>query len=72
MTKLQEKLVSYADMTIENRCEYEGPNRVLPGLLEFGFTKKELIKMHFDEDAIDLAIKELEEQEAEEGDSEED
>lgn len=66
MTKLQEKLVSYANMTIENECDYEGPNSVLPGLLEFGFTKKELIKMGFDDDAIDLAIQELEESEEKE------
>lgn len=66
MTKLEEKLVSYANVMIDNECEYEGPNRVLPGLLEFGFTKKELIKMGFDDDAIDLAIQELAEQEDEE------
>lgn len=67
MTKLQEKLVEYANNMIDNRCEWEGPNEVLPGLLEFGFTKKELLKMKFDEDAIDLAIQELEESEEEEG-----
>lgn len=70
MTKLQEKLVEYANNMIDNRCEWEGPNEVLPGLLEFGFTKKELLKMQFDEDAIDLAIQELAEQEDEEEEDE--
>lgn len=70
MTKLEEKLVSYANVMIDNRCEYEGPNRVLPDLLEFGFTKKELLKMKFDDDAIDLAIQELAEQEDEDEEEE--
>lgn len=47
MTELEEKLISYAEMEIDNKCEYEGPNNVLPGLLEFGFTKEELIEMCF-------------------------
>ena len=66
MTNLERKLVSYANMKIDDACDWEGPNRVLPGLLEFGFTKKELIKMGFDEDAIDVAIQELEEEKDEE------
>ena len=65
MTELEKKLVNYANFTIDNRCEWEGPNRVLPGLLDFGFTKEELIEMNFDEDAIDEAIQELEEEEEE-------
>jgi len=65
MTNLERKLVSYANNAIDNACEWEGPNRVLPRLLEFGFTKKELVKMHFDKDAIDVAIQELENQEEE-------
>lgn len=70
MTKLEEKLVSYANMTIDNECEYESPNRVLPKLLDFGFTKKELLKMGFDDDAIDVAIQELKEMEDEEEEEE--
>ena len=66
MTNLERKLVSYANNVIDNACEWEGPNSVLPRLLEFGFTKKELIKMHFDEDAIDVAIQELKNEEEEE------
>ena len=66
MTKLEEKLISYANMMIDNECEWERPNRVIPKLLDFGFTKKELMKLKFDEDAIDLAIQELAEEEEEE------
>lgn len=66
MTKLEEKLISYANMMIDNECEWESPNRVIPKLLDFGFTKKELMKLKFDEDAIDLAIQELAEEEEEE------
>ncbi len=66
MTNLERKLVAYANNMIDNACEWEGPNHVLPRLLDFGFTKKELIKMGFDDDAIDVAIQDLEEENDEE------
>lgn len=56
MTNLEKKLIAYANNVIDSKCEWEGPYRVLPGLVEFGFTKDELNKMGFDEEAIDVAI----------------
>lgn len=56
MTNLEKKLIAYANNVIDSRCEWDGPNNVLPGLVEFGFTKDELNKMGFDEEAIDVAI----------------
>lgn len=70
MTNLERKLISYANNTIDNACEWEGPNIVLPRLLEFGFTKKDLIAMGFDEEAIDEAVQELENKEEEEEEEE--
>ena len=62
MTDLEKKLVNYANSIIDSKSEWEGPNNVIPGLLEFGFTKEELITMGFDDDAIDIAIQELEDE----------
>lgn len=62
MTNLEKKLIAYANNVIDSRCEWEGPNNVLPGLVKFGFTKDELDEMGFDEDAIDIAIEENKEE----------
>ena len=62
MTNLQKKLIDYANWKISMDCEWDGPNEVLPGLVEFGFTRDELIEMGFDADAIDIAIEENKEE----------
>lgn len=56
MKELEKKLIAYANTIISDRCEWEGPNKVLQDLVEFGFTRDELIEMSFDADAIDIAI----------------
>jgi hypothetical protein len=62
MTNLEKKLIAYANNVIDSRSEWEGPNNVLPGLVEFGFIRDELIEMGFDEDAVDIAIEENKEE----------
>ena len=59
MTKLERKLISYANITINNKCEITRPSEVCYELLDFGFTKAELLKMGFDDYVIDEQIKEL-------------
>lgn len=70
MTELEKKLIKYANSVIDDKCDWEGPTRVLPELVEFGFTKEELIEMRFDEDEIDEAIQNAKEEEDEEEDEE--
>ena len=55
MTKLEKKLISYANHKIDNECEWGEIKEVIKELLEFGFTKEELIEMQFDEiDILDV------------------
>ena len=62
MTILEKKLIAYANNIINSKCEWEGPNNVLPDLINNDFTRDELIKMGFDADAIDTAIEENKEE----------
>lgn len=60
-TALEEKLLDWANSTIDQQCENEGVREVVAELLDFGFTSDELInKMNFDANDVQQVLDEKE------------
>ena len=57
---IYEKLVSLANDTIDDRIDLFGCKETVLYLLDYGFTREELIDMDFDEEEVDKIIKEKE------------
>lgn len=61
MTKLEKKLVDYANAVIDNVCESQGVDTAIDDLISFGFTKKDLEKLNFDMDDVNRYLGESDE-----------
>ena len=60
MTKLEQKLVDYANAVIDSVCESQGVDTAIDDLIAFGFTKKELEQLNFDMDDVNRYLGESE------------
>ncbi len=61
MTKLEKKLIDYANAVIDNVCESQGVETAIDDLIAFGFTKQDLEDLNFDMEDVNQYLGESDE-----------
>ena len=61
MTRIETKLIDYANAVIDNMCEVQGVETAIDDLISFGFTKNQLVSMGFNINDINAYLGESDE-----------